>query len=107
MVHVAQEMEKAGLHIPIMIGGATTSQLHVALKIAPVYNGPIVWMKDASQNALVAAHLLNDEAREQLKRELNAKYDELRQRFEQRQAKTISLEEARANKLNLFPTPNA
>ena len=107
MVHVAQEMEKAGLHIPIMIGGATTSQLHVALKIAPAYSGPVVWMKDASQNALVAAHLLNDEARERLKRELNAKYDELRQRFEQRQAKTISLEEARANKLNLFPTPNA
>ena len=107
MVHVAQEMEKAGLHIPIMIGGATTSQLHVALKIAPAYSGPVVWMKDASQNALVAAHLLNDEARERLKRELNAKYDELRQRFEQRQAKTISLEEARANKLNLFSTPNA
>ena len=107
MVHVAQEMEKAGLHIPIMIGGATTSQLHVALKIAPAYSGPVVWMKDASQNALVAAHLLNDEARERLKRELNAKYDELRQRFEQRQTKTISLEEARANKLNLFPTPNA
>ena len=107
MVHVAQEMEKAGLHIPIMIGGATTSQLHVALKIAPAYSGPVVWMKDASQNALVAAHLLNDEARERLKRELNAKYDELRQRFEQRQAKTISLKEARANKLNLFSTPNA
>ena len=46
MVNVAREMEKAGLHIPIMIGGATTSELHVALKIAPVYGGPVVWMKE-------------------------------------------------------------
>ena len=48
MVNVAHEMQRAGLDIPIMIGGATTSELHVALKIAPVYGGPVVWMKDAS-----------------------------------------------------------
>ena len=100
-------MKKAGLHIPVMSGVAATSQLGVALEMAPADSGHVVWVKDASQDALVAANLLNDEARERLKRELNAKYDELRQRFEQRQTKTISLEEARANKLNLFPTPNA
>ena len=60
MVNVANELAKAGLHIPIMIGGATTSQLHVALKIAPVYGGPVVWLKDASQNVLVAASLLDN-----------------------------------------------
>ena len=60
MVNVAEELKKAGMHIPIMIGGATTSELHVALKIAPVYGGPVVWMKDASQNSLVAAKLMND-----------------------------------------------
>ena len=48
MVNVAKALRQAGLDIPIMIGGATTSQLHVALKIAPVYGGPVVWMKDAS-----------------------------------------------------------
>ena len=61
MVNVARELQRAGLNIPIMIGGATTSELHVALKIAPVYGGPVVWMKDASQNALVAARLMNEE----------------------------------------------
>ena len=47
MVNVARELDRAGLHIPIMIGGATTSELHVALKIAPVYAGPVLWLKDA------------------------------------------------------------
>ena len=59
MVNVARELQRAHLNIPIMIGGATTSELHVALKIAPVYEGPVVWLKDASQNALVAARLLS------------------------------------------------
>ena len=62
MVNVATELRKAGLNIPIMIGGATTSELHVALKIAPVYGGPVVWMKDASQNPLVAQRLMTDAA---------------------------------------------
>ena len=61
MVHVAVELQKAGLSIPIMIGGATTSKLHTALKIAPVYQGPVVYLQDASQNALVARKLLNEE----------------------------------------------
>ena len=52
MIHVVTELKRAGLDIPVMIGGATTSKLHTALKIAPVYDGPVIWMKDASQNAL-------------------------------------------------------
>lgn len=102
MVNVALEMKKAQLEIPIMIGGATTSQLHVALKIAPVYGGPVVWMKDASQNALIAAKLLNKKERAVLKHNLDEKYAELRSGYEKEQQKIISLDEARKNKLNLF-----
>ena len=100
MVNVATELRNAGLDIPIMIGGATTSELHVALKIAPVYGGPVVWMKDASQNALVAARLMNDE--QQVEHELSEKYANLREQYSQEQQKLSSLEEARKNKLELF-----
>ena len=100
MVNVATELKKAGLDIPIMIGGATTSELHVALKIAPVYGGPVVWMKDASQNALVAARLMSDKI--SVEHELDEKYDSLRQDYQQEQEHLSSLEEARKNKLNLF-----
>ena len=100
MVNVAMELKRAGLNIPIMIGGATTSELHVALKIAPVYGGPVVWMKDASQNALVAARLMNDEPA--VEHELSEKYEQLRQDYQQEQEKPVSLEEARKNKPKLF-----
>ncbi|MBQ1667990.1 MAG: dihydropteroate synthase, partial [Prevotella sp.] len=102
MVNVAKEMKAAGLDIPIMIGGATTSQMHVALKIAPVYGGPVVWMKDASQNALAASRLLNAKEKERYTSELNEKYQELRDSYGKEQEKLMSLEEARKNKLDLF-----
>ena len=102
MVNVAKEMKAAGLDIPIMIGGATTSQMHVALKIAPVYGGPVVWMKDASQNALAASRLLNANEKERYMSELNEKYQELRDSYGKEQEKLMSLEEARKNKLDLF-----
>lgn len=63
MVHVAIELEKAGLDVPLLIGGATTSPLHTALKIAPVYHAPVIHLKDASQNATVAARLMNPNQR--------------------------------------------
>ncbi|SHK88184.1 methionine synthase (B12-dependent) [Xylanibacter ruminicola] len=96
MVNVAEELKKAGMDLPIMIGGATTSELHVALKIAPVYGGPVVWMKDASQNALVAQKLMAD--KEAVEHELDEKYDILREEYKQEQTKIVSLEEARKNK---------
>ena len=102
MVNVALEMKKAGLDIPIMIGGATTSQLHVALKIAPVYGGPVVWMKDASQNPLAATKLLNKDEKVEYEETLNTKYMKLREGYCQEQQQLLSLEEARRNKLNLF-----
>ena len=97
MVNVAEALKEAGLDIPIMIGGATTSELHVALKIAPVYGGPVVWMKDASQNALMAQKLLND--KQQVEHELDVKYDSLREAYQHEQEQIVSLEEARKNKL--------
>ena len=100
MVNVARELQKAGLNIPIMIGGATTSELHVALKIAPVYSGPVVWMKDASQNALVAVRLMNDGV--QMERDLSEKYQHLREDYQHQQEEIISLEEARKHKKKLF-----
>jgi len=100
MVNVARELRKAGLDIPIMIGGATTSQLHVALKIAPVYGGPVVWMKDASQNPIVARRLLTEGA--QFSEELHEQYAHLRDQYQQEQQQLLSLDEARRQKLNLF-----
>jgi 5-methyltetrahydrofolate--homocysteine methyltransferase len=100
MVNVATELRRAGLNIPIMIGGATTSELHVALKIAPVYAGPVVWMKDASQNAIVASRLMKEP--QLLHQELADEYEHLRQQYAQEQEQLLSLDEARKNKLKLF-----
>ena len=102
MVNVVREMEKAGLHIPVMIGGATTSELHVALKIAPVYGGPVVWMKDASQNPLVAQRLLSDGGSEDIQHNLNEKYAHMRDEYNSKQQQLSSIDEARKNKLNLW-----
>jgi 5-methyltetrahydrofolate--homocysteine methyltransferase len=100
MVNVASELKKAGLDIPIMIGGATTSELHVALKIAPVYGGPVVWLKDASQNPLVAQRLMADA--EGYNEELNRTYAHLREQYIQEQQQLLSLNEARRRKTKLF-----
>lgn len=102
MVHVVSEMERAGMDIPVMIGGATTSKLHTALKIAPAYHAPVVYMKDASLNAPVAARLMNPALRETFAEELAEEYRELREKNKVRQVKTVSLAEAQKNKLNLF-----
>ena len=102
MVHVAREMQRAGLQVPIMIGGATTSPLHTALKIAPVYDGPVIHLKDASQNALVAARLLNPVQKQEFVEALHQEQEALRQANEAKQVKLVSLEEATENRLKLF-----
>lgn len=106
MVNVVKELKRANLNIPVMIGGATTSELHVALKIAPVYGGPVVWMKDASQNPIVASQLLNAEEENQFENSLNERYLQLRKEYLQGQERVVGLEEARKNKLNLFDEKN-
>lgn len=102
MVHVVSELERAGLHIPVMIGGATTSKLHTALKIAPVYHAPVVYMKDASLNAPIAARLMNPDLRSALAGELENEYQQLREKNETRRVQTVSLAEAQKNKLDLW-----
>ncbi|MGK2876878.1 MAG: vitamin B12 dependent-methionine synthase activation domain-containing protein, partial [Nocardioides sp.] len=80
MVHVAAEMERTGLNIPLLIGGATTSRAHTAVKVDPAYSGPVVWVKDASRSVPTAAALLSEERRETLMEEIGADYDGLRER---------------------------
>jgi 5-methyltetrahydrofolate--homocysteine methyltransferase len=102
MVNVAEAMERAGLHIPLLVGGATTSKLHAALKIAPKYSGPVVWAKDAAQSVLVSSRLLNAKERQTYINELNNSYEALRKQYAEETERIASLEEARRNKLNLF-----
>ncbi len=102
MVNTARAMQAAGLRVPLLIGGATTSKLHTALKIATAYDGPVVWVKDASQMVLVAAALSNAEMRTAYLAELYAEYDRLCAEYQTTQSEMLSLEAARKNKLNLF-----
>ena len=85
-----------------MVGGATTSPLHTALKIAPVYNGPVIHLKDASQNALVASKLLSPDLKEEFIRTLREEQASLRLANEERQVKLVSFEEASSKGLKLF-----
>ena len=102
MVNVATEMERAGLSLPIMVGGATTSEMHVALKIAPIYSGIVVWVKDAAQNPIIAQRLMNPEEKARFAKELDEKYARLREEYAAHQKKLSSLETARSNRLDLF-----
>lgn len=102
MVNVAEELRKAGLDIPIMIGGATTSELHVALKIAPVYGGSVVWMKDAAQNAIAAARLLDKNQKQAYGQHLEEQYKHLREEYNGHQRDLLSIEEARKQKKDFF-----
>ena len=99
MVNVARELQSQGLDIPLMIGGATTSELHTALKISPVYHAPILWMKDASQNVSAAGRIMGSD-RADLIEELDEKNRQLIASYEQGQSKAepLSLEEARKRK---------
>ena len=105
MVFVASEMERLGFKIPLLIGGATTSKAHTAVKIAENYSQPVVHVLDASRSVPVASTLLsdNEEARKVFLAELDADYNGVREAHKGRMAhkEYISIEEARANKLNI------
>lgn len=101
MVHVTDEMQKAGLTIPIMVGGATTSKLHTAVKIAPHYDYPVIHVLDASQNPLIAAKLLNPETRDAYVEGLNREYEELRASMEKKKEVLVPLAEARAKHVEI------
>ena len=101
MINTVRQLRDAGIDVPVMIGGATTSKLHTALKISPVYNGPVVWVKDAAQNSIVAGKLLNEHTHTQFVDQLNNEYEVLRKERPD-SSPLASLEESRKNKLNLF-----
>lgn len=103
MIHVASEMQHAGLNIPLVIGGATTSELHTALKIATVYtDGPVVYARDASQIALIAAQLFNSVDSVNYKEQLIERYKILREEYKENTPKVVSLDQARENRLKLY-----
>ncbi len=99
MVNFAAEMERQGLEIPLLIGGATTSRAHTAVKVSPRRNGPVIWVKDASRSVPVAAALLSDAQRPGLLESTESDYAALRERHAQKNERpTLTLEKARANR---------
>jgi 5-methyltetrahydrofolate--homocysteine methyltransferase len=99
MVNFAVEMERQGLEIPLLIGGATTSRAHTAVKLAPRRKGPVVWVKDASRSVPVAAALLDDKQRGPLLEATEKDYASLRERHAQKNERPmLTLEKARANR---------
>ena len=99
MVTVAVEMERAGMQIPLLIGGATTSRAHTAVKISPRRSGPVVWVKDASRSVPVAAALLDDKQRPALLQATEEDYASLRERHAQKNERPmLTLQKARANR---------
>ena len=102
MVYLAKELDKRGMNIPVMIGGATTSRAHTAVKIAPQYKGTVIHVNDASRAVTVAGNLLDDN-REKYTADIRAEYDAFRESFlgRSRDKNFLSIEDARKNKLQL------
>ena len=101
MSHIAKEMQRQDFHIPLMIGGATTSRVHTAVKVEPHYkNNPTVWVKDASRAVGVAQKLVSDEFKSDFAAELRSEYEAVRIQHAGRRSQTrwLSLEQARQNK---------
>ncbi|MDE0332744.1 MAG: methionine synthase [Nitrospinae bacterium] len=115
MVTVAGEMERLDFDIPLLIGGATTSRVHTAVKIAPGYSGPTVYVEDASRSVGVMGSLMSDSQREEFLAARREEYEGVRERHEARRAHAefCTLEEARENRLRIDwvgaapPAPNA
>ncbi|WP_396163336.1 methionine synthase [Flavobacterium sp.] len=103
MVYLAKELDKMHIQIPIMIGGATTSRAHTAVKIAPQYNATVVHVNDASRAVTVAGNLLNVQTNTNYTQEIRAEYDTLREGYlnRSRDKNFLTIEQARANKLQL------
>jgi 5-methyltetrahydrofolate--homocysteine methyltransferase len=100
---VAQEMEREGMSLPLLIGGATTSRAHTAVKLEPAYSGPVVHVADASRAVGVVRALLDDGARDEYMRQTRSAYATLRQQFADRddRVRRLSIEDARANRITL------
>jgi 5-methyltetrahydrofolate--homocysteine methyltransferase len=103
MVHLASEMERQGFKIPLLIGGATTSRIHTAVKIAPKYVNTVVHVLDASRSVPVVSNLLSEDNKAKFSAEIKAEYDEMREGHARRKQdkKFTSIQEARANKFKI------
>ena len=103
MAHVASEMQRQGFNLPLLIGGATTSQTHTAVKIAPSYEQPTIHVKDASRAVGVAQNLVSEGRRESYAEQIAADYEQVRQKHAGRRSKTrmATLERARANRTKI------
>ncbi len=101
MTNVAAEMEKAGLRIPLLIGGATTSKIHTAVKIAPNYSAPVVYVKDASVNTNIVASLMNAKTSAAYAASVAEEYEQLRNK-QTKKADLLPLEDAKRRKPALF-----
>lgn len=102
MCHVASEMQQKGLSIPLMIGGATTSPIHTAVKIAPLYDAPVMHMKDASQNTYAASQILNIKTRDEYARKIREEQQALRDAQKKKDEDILSLADARDKKPDFF-----
>ncbi len=101
MVHVAKEMQRLKIEKPLLIGGATTSRIHTAVKIEPNYSGPTIHVLDASRSVNVVSKLLNEKSLSHFTKEVKDEYENLRENHKKKQSKKklITIEEARTNKL--------
>ena len=102
MIHVVSSLRQAGINVPVMIGGATTSSLHTALKIAPVYDGPVIHVRDASQNVSLAAQFINPETAIEATELLRHEQEQLRQSYEQADQPLTPYKEAQSKRPNYF-----
>uniref|UniRef100_A0A8C5N771 Methionine synthase n=1 Tax=Gouania willdenowi TaxID=441366 RepID=A0A8C5N771_GOUWI len=111
MIHVAKEMERLGMTTPLLIGGATTSKTHTAVKIAPRYTKPVVHVLDASRSVVVCSQLLNEALKEEYFEDLQEEYEEIRQEHydSMKDHRYLSLSKARDKALHIdwdcLPTP--
>jgi 5-methyltetrahydrofolate--homocysteine methyltransferase len=103
MVNVASEMERQGLKIPLLIGGATTSRVHTAVKIDPVYSGTVVHVTDASKSVPIAGEAISEETKEAYRVQIKETYRQLREEHESKQSakQLVSYEEAKSNPVEI------
>ena len=102
MCHVAEEMQKARMQVPLLIGGATTSKIHTAVKIAPLYEGAVIHVKDASLNTYAVIQLMNPDTKVPFVQKVQEEQKAIQLQQKQKTEQIISLEEARGRKPELF-----
>jgi len=109
MIHVASEMERRNLKLPLLIGGATTSKIHTAVKIEPSYSQPVIHVKDASKSVGVVSSLLSELHRDGYAAKIRSEHEELRDKYAGagKAVEYVTLQEARENKLKINWAPEA